>query len=63
MGFVPFVARTEVVRKVGEYVSSVSHMLEFSRGAIDSRPIVFYLTSIVFMIFATVKVIESRKWK
>jgi ABC-2 type transport system permease protein len=38
-------------------------MLDFSRGAVDTRPIVFYLTVSALMLFATIKVIESRKWK
>lgn len=62
-GFIAFIARTEAVRSVFAYGSSVSHMLEFSRGAVDTRALVFYVTATAFMLFATIKVIESRKWK
>ena len=32
-------------------------------GAVDSRPVIFYLSSTVFLLFATVKALESRSWK
>ena len=62
-GFLPYISRSETLRAAGEYVSSVGYMLEFSRGIIDTRPIVFHLTGTAFMLFAAVKVVESRKWK
>jgi ABC-2 type transport system permease protein len=62
-GFIAFLSRTETLRSAFAYVSSVSHMLEFSRGAVDTRPVVFYVTATALMLFATVKVVESRKWK
>lgn len=62
-GFLAFIAQNEGVRDLGAYVSSVSHMLDFSRGAVDTRPFVFYLSTAALVLFATVKVVESRKWK
>jgi ABC-2 type transport system permease protein len=38
-------------------------MQEFGRGVIDSRYIVFYLTSTFFFLFLTYRVVESRRWK
>ncbi len=62
-GFIPYYARTPALQEVGRYVSSVLHMMDFSRGAIDTRPLIFYLSLTAWTLFATVKVIESRKWK
>ena len=62
-GFLTFFARSEGLRSVAAYFSSVSHMLDFSRGAVDTRPIVLCISATALMLFATVKVIESRKWK
>jgi ABC-2 type transport system permease protein len=45
------------------HVSMVEHMLDFSRGVIDSRAVVFYLSLTVFFLFLTWKVVESRRWK
>ncbi|NKB22836.1 MAG: ABC transporter permease subunit [Kiritimatiellae bacterium] len=62
-GFISYFARTGFIREISAYVSSVQHMGEFSRGVLDTRPLVFYGTAVVGLLFATVKVVESRKWK
>jgi len=62
-GFIPYLARVDLVRDVGAYFSSVQHMMDFSRGALDTRPVVLYVTATAWLLFATVKVLESRKWK
>lgn len=63
LGLLDFVTTGETLRAVSACVSSYSHMLDFSRGAIDTRPVVFYLSGTALMLFATVKVVESRSWK
>lgn len=62
-GFVPYFARAPGMQEFGRYISSVMHMMEFSRGVVDTRPIVFYLLCTLFMLFLTVKAVESRKWR
>lgn len=62
-GFIPSFARTEWMRTLGRYISSVEHMREFTRGVVDIRPLVFYTTTIAFFLFASVKTLESRNWK
>jgi ABC-2 type transport system permease protein len=44
-------------------VSLVDHVQEFSRGIVDSRWVVFYLTGTVLFLFFTHRVVESRRWK
>lgn len=61
-GFIPYITRVDAVREVGSYLSSVAHMLDFSRGAFDTRPVGFYLSGSFLMLFLTVKIIEARKW-
>jgi ABC-2 type transport system permease protein len=41
----------------------LEQMKEFARGIVDTRYIVFYLTSSVFFLFLACRVIESRRWK
>jgi ABC-2 type transport system permease protein len=38
-------------------------MLDFTRGIIDTRVLVFYLSVTFFFLFLTLRVIESRRWK
>ena len=38
-------------------------MMDFTRGVVDTRVIVFYLSVTFFFLFLTLRVIESRRWK
>ncbi len=62
-GLMDYVARGDWALAVSTHLSSYSHMLEFSRGTLDSRPIVYYLSGTALMLFATVKIVEARNWK
>jgi len=39
------------------------HMRDFSRGVIDTRYVVFYLSVTLLFLFLTYRVVESRRWK
>jgi ABC-2 type transport system permease protein len=39
-----------------------AHYLSMSRGVIDSRDVIYFLSVILFFLFLTRTVIESRKW-
>jgi ABC-2 type transport system permease protein len=45
------------------YFSAIEHMGTFSKGIIDSRAIVWYLTMTFFMLFLTHQIFQSRKWR
>ncbi len=45
------------------YFAMTEQMRDFSRGIIDTRYVVFYLSLTVFFLFLTYRVIESRRWK
>ena len=54
---------TPAIRDFVGYFSAIEHMSEFSKGIIDTRPIVFYITMTCLMLFLTLQVFQSRKWK
>ena len=43
--------------------ASIIHMRNFSRGLIDTRPIVFYVTMTIFLQVLTFQIFQFRKWK
>src|SRR5207237_1753386 len=45
------------------YFSAIEHMGTFSRGIVDTRPIVFYLCMTAFVLTVTYQVFQSRKWR
>ncbi len=44
-------------------ISAFEHMEDFARGVLDIRPVVLYLSGTVLLLFATTRVVESRKWR
>ncbi len=46
------------------YVNILDQFFEgFSKGIVDTRVLVYYVSSIVLCLFLTVKLVESRKWR
>jgi ABC-2 type transport system permease protein len=59
--FMAYTAPSPAVRIVGQYLSPYAHLLDFSRGMVDSRTIVLYLSYIAWFLFAAVKVVDSKR--
>ena len=49
--------------QVVNYLSIVTHMENFSKGVIDSKDVVFYLSMIFFSLFLTSRSMESLRWR
>lgn len=47
---------------IGE-LSIRSHFDDFSRGVIDTKHIVYYLSVTTFFLFMTIRALESRRWR
>lgn len=45
------------------YVSAIEHMGTYSRGIVDTRPIVLYLSLTVLMLTLTYQAFQTRKWR
>jgi ABC-2 type transport system permease protein len=50
-------------RELLGYFSAIEHMGTFSRGVIDSRPIVLYLSMTTVMLALTYQAFQTRKWR
>jgi ABC-2 type transport system permease protein len=44
-------------------VALFEQMHDFARGVVDTRPVVFFVSSTAFFLFLTLRVVESRRWK
>lgn len=51
------------LKALGDSVSALAHIEAFSRGIVDTRPIVFYIAGTSFMLFVGTRVLESRRWR
>jgi gliding motility-associated transport system permease protein len=45
------------------YLGTNKHLDSFRKGIIDSKDVVYYLSTTVLFLFFTVRIVESRKWK
>jgi len=46
-----------------EYISVIQHMILFSEGVVDSRPVVFYLSMTAFFVFMTQRSLAAHRLK
>jgi ABC-2 type transport system permease protein len=58
-----FPSSAPFLQELTYYFSTTEHMAEFSRGLLDSRPVVFYLSLTAFTLFLTLHVFQYRRWK
>jgi ABC-2 type transport system permease protein len=56
-------SENESMRKLLESISYARHSESFSKGLIDSRGIIFFVSLIIFILFLAVRAVESRKWR
>jgi ABC-2 type transport system permease protein len=45
------------------YISSQQHLHYFASGLLDTRPVVYFLSLAVFVLFLTYQVVDFRRWK
>ncbi|MGA2801914.1 MAG: ABC transporter permease [Verrucomicrobiota bacterium] len=45
------------------YFNLFKQMDDFTRGVVDTRTVIFYVSLTLFFLFLTLRVVESRRWK
>ncbi|MBN2302317.1 MAG: ABC transporter permease subunit [Lentisphaerae bacterium] len=45
------------------YMSIENHLLDFGRGSIDTRPVIFYASTTIFMLFTAIRLLGLRRWR
>jgi len=56
-------AASQAKREALGYVSYYHHLMEFVRGRVHLRFVLFHVSLAIFWLFLTVKVLEARKWR
>lgn len=54
---------TAVWAKVLSYLSVVTHFEPFSKGVVDAKDVIFYVSVIFFGLFLTARSMESLRWR
>jgi ABC-2 type transport system permease protein len=65
LGLIQFILLdvSSATRDLLGYFSAIEHMGTFSRGIIDTRPLVLYLSMTVLVLALTYQAFQSRKWR
>ena len=51
------------MQDVLNYLSITDHMNDFTRGVLDTKHFVYYLSFIAFSLFLTVRAVDSERWR
>ena len=54
---------SETAKQVFSYLSLGEHLDEFSRGIVDTRRLVFYVSATLFFLFLASRALEDKKWR
>jgi ABC-2 type transport system permease protein len=54
---------SETAKQVFSYLSLGEHLDELSRGIVDTRRLVFYLSATLFFLFLASRALEDKKWR
>jgi ABC-2 type transport system permease protein len=56
-------ATSEWQNQIVAYFNLFKQMHDFASGVVDTRAVIFYLTTTFVCLFLTLRVVESRRWK
>jgi len=62
-GLLEGLVNQETFRAVFGYLNVWQHMEEFSRGIVDTRRVVYYLSATILFLFLSVRALEAKKWR
>jgi ABC-2 type transport system permease protein len=54
---------SQALKSAFSYMSIPDHLEELAKGIVDTRRLVFYLTTTAFLLFLTGRALESGKWR
>jgi ABC-2 type transport system permease protein len=63
VGILDVFIRDPETSKTIQYLSLIDHLRDFSKGFLDTRPMVFYLSLIVPSLVMTGRIISSSRWR
>jgi len=63
IGLLDVFIRDPETSKTIQYLSLTEHLQHFSKGILDTRPMVFYVTLTVICLFLTGRIVGSSRWR
>ena len=63
VAFLEYFVNAQGLKDVINYLSLPGHMQDLAKGIVDTRRLVFYLTTTAFFLFLSSRALESGKWR
>ncbi|MEM7354280.1 MAG: ABC transporter permease subunit [Acidobacteriota bacterium] len=63
IAFMDGLATSETTKELISYMNLLQHMEEFGKGIVDTRRLVYYLTTSALFLFLTSRALEAKKWR
>ena len=63
LGIAEFLSPSQGSDSILSYLNLWTHMDEFGRGIVDTRHLIYYGSVTAFILFSTVQVVQSRRWR
>ena len=63
VGILDALVRDQDTREIIRYLSLIDHLRNFSKGLLDTRPVIYYLSLTAICVFLTGRVINSPRWR
>lgn len=63
VAFLDSLVTNDALKEVLSYVNLLDHMDDFGKGIVDSRRLVYYLSTVVLFLFLTSRALEAKKWR
>jgi ABC-2 type transport system permease protein len=63
LGLAEYVISDEWWKDIFSYVNLWSHMEDFSKGIIDTRRVVYFVSGSIIALYAAIRLVEARRWR
>jgi ABC-2 type transport system permease protein len=63
VGFLEGLFTSEAMKELFSYLSLPRHMEDFSRGIVDSRSLVYYVSASALFLFLAARALAAKKWR
>ncbi|HLD36272.1 MAG TPA: ABC transporter permease [Planctomycetota bacterium] len=63
IGFAGDFFSQEYIKNTFKFIGFVQHFDSFGKGLIDTRDVIYCLSTVVFFLFLTVRTLELRRWR
>jgi ABC-2 type transport system permease protein len=63
LGWFGDLVNSDTAKQAFSYLDLGSHIDEFSRGIVDTRRLVFYVSTTLFFLFLASRALEDKKWR